>query len=75
MRIHLQRNRTDCDNSAFLQNGKASYDPMTIYALLFGYDNGVFSTARGTVSIDSDGNNTFIENAEGTHLYLVKTFL
>lgn len=63
----------DCDNSAFLQNGKTSYDPMTIYALLFGYDNGVFSTVRGTVSIDSNGNNTFTESDNGNHLYLVKT--
>ena len=63
----------DCDNSIFLQNGKASYDAMTVYTLLFGYDNGVFSTVRGNVAIDANGNNTFTESDNGNHLYLVKT--
>lgn len=63
----------DCDNSVYLQNGKSSYDPMTIYALLFGYNNGVFKTVRGIVSIDEDGNNTFKEDENGNHLYLIKT--
>lgn len=63
----------DCDNSVYLQNGKSSYDAMSIYALLFGYNNGVFKTVRGIVSIDGDGNNTFEENENGNHLYLIKT--
>lgn len=63
----------DCDNSIYLQNGKATYDAMTVYALLFGYDNGVFSTVRGNVTIDASGNNTFTESDNGNHLYLVKT--
>lgn len=57
-------------------NGRSSWDPMTALLAVIGDENAAgYRVVRGTASVDPEtGLNSFVENENGMHAYVVKRY-
>lgn len=54
------------------ENGRSSWDPMTVVLMLDGAEKTGYDLVRGRARLNSDGSNNFVENPNGKHYYVVK---
>ena len=65
---------TDFSSSA-VQNGRESWDPLTMWFGIIGNANKCgYNLTRGTYSIDAEGNSNFTANDNGNHYILSKLY-
>jgi inosine-uridine nucleoside N-ribohydrolase len=53
------------------RNGRMSWDETAVLIAVYGTD-GFFNTRRGTILIDEEGNNKWIDDPEGKHQYVIQ---